>query len=87
MRSRALGPQLTACFTSAPIFASTAVVISFSAKEVVTPALVAERLGHDLNTLLRTYAHVIRQDDESVRAMVDGVLGGSAEDWLRTEVV
>jgi hypothetical protein len=48
---------------------------------------VAERLGHDLNTLLRTYAHVIRQDDWRVRAIVDGCLGGNAEDWLRTEVV
>ena len=53
----------------------------------VSPALVAERLGHDLNTLLRTYAHVIRQDEDRVRAIVDGALGGDAEDWLRTEVV
>ncbi len=53
----------------------------------VSPALVAERLGHDLKTLLRTYAHVIRQDDERVRAIVDVTLGGDAEDWLRTEVV
>jgi integrase len=51
----------------------------------VSPALVAERLGHDLKTLLRTYAHVIRQDDERVRTIVDGTLGGDAEDWLRTE--
>jgi integrase len=51
----------------------------------VSPALVAERLGHDLKTLLRTYAHVIRQDDERVRTIVDGSLGGDAEDWLRTE--
>jgi hypothetical protein len=47
----------------------------------------AGRLGHDRNTLLRTYAHVIRQDDERVRAIVDVTLGGDAEDWLRTEVV
>lgn len=53
----------------------------------VSPALVAERLAHDLNTLLRTYAHVIRQDEDRVRAIVDGALGGDAEDWLRTEVV
>jgi integrase len=51
----------------------------------VSPAIVAERLGHDLKTLLRTYAHVIRQDDERVRTIVDGSLGGDAEDWLRTE--
>jgi hypothetical protein len=51
------------------------------------PGLVAERVGHDLNSLLRTYAHVIRQDDERVRAIVDATLGGDAEDWLRTEVV
>jgi integrase len=51
----------------------------------VSSALVAERLGHDLKTLLRTYAHVIRQDDERVRTIVDGTLGGDAEDWLRTE--
>lgn len=53
----------------------------------VSPALVAERLGHDLNTLLRTDAHAIRQDDDRVRTIVDGALGGNAEDWLRTEVV
>jgi len=51
----------------------------------VSPAMVAERLGHDLKTLMRTYAHVIRQDDERVRAIVDATLGGDAEDWLRTE--
>jgi hypothetical protein len=46
----------------------------------VSPTLVAERLGHDLKTLLRTYAHVIRQDDDRVRVIVDDVLGGDAED-------
>jgi hypothetical protein len=46
---------------------------------------VAERRGHDLKTLLGTYAHVIRQDDERVRTIVDRALGGDAEDWLRTE--
>jgi integrase len=51
----------------------------------VSPALVAERLGHDLKTLLHTYAHVIRTDEERVRAIVDESLGGSAEDWLRTK--
>lgn len=34
----------------------------------VSPALVAERLGHDVGTLLKTYAHVIRNDDDRVRA-------------------
>jgi site-specific recombinase XerD len=52
----------------------------------VSPALVAERLGHDLQTLLRTYSHVIRSDEDRVRAIVDDALGGSAEDWLRTDV-
>ena len=52
----------------------------------VSPAYVAERLGHDIKTLLRTYAHVIRQDEDRVRSIVDGVLDGDAEDWLRTEV-
>jgi hypothetical protein len=37
--------------------------------------------------LLRTYAHVIRQDEDRVRAIVDVTLGGDAEDWSRTEVV
>jgi DNA-binding CsgD family transcriptional regulator len=55
--------------------------------EGVSPALVAERLGHDVATLLKTYAHVIRKDDDRVRSIVDATLGGSAEDWLRTEVV
>lgn len=30
----------------------------------VSSALVAERLGHDIQTLMRTYTHVIRADDE-----------------------
>ena len=55
--------------------------------EGVSPALVAERLGHDIKTLLTTYAHVIRQDDDRVRRLVDEHLGGEIEDWLRTEAV
>ncbi|MPZ74515.1 MAG: tyrosine-type recombinase/integrase [Nitriliruptorales bacterium] len=51
----------------------------------VSPALVAERLGHDVQTLMRTYAHVIRADDDRVRAVVDEHFGVSAEDFLRTE--
>jgi integrase len=51
----------------------------------VSPALVAERLGHDVKTLLTTYAHVIRPDEDRVRVIVDESLGGSAADWLRTE--
>jgi len=51
----------------------------------VGPALVAERLGHDVVTLLKTYAHVIRKDEDRVRGIIDATLGGSAEDWLRTE--
>jgi hypothetical protein len=53
----------------------------------VSSALVAERLGHDLKTLLHPYAHVIRPDEDRVRAIVDESLGGSAEDWLRTDRV
>lgn len=53
----------------------------------VSPALVAERLGHTVAELLKTYAHVIRADDDRVRSIVDETLGGRAEDWLRTEVV
>ena len=53
----------------------------------VSPAMVAERLGHDVKTLLNTYAHVIRADEDRVRAIVDESLGGSAADWLRTEAV
>ena len=49
----------------------------------VNPAKVAERLGHDLKTLLETYAHVMPKDDDRVRAIVDQTLGGSAEEWLR----
>jgi integrase len=51
----------------------------------VSPALVAERLGHDVQTLMRTYAHVIRADDDRVRAVVDDRFGVSAEDFLRTD--
>lgn len=50
----------------------------------VSPALVAERLGHSIPTLLRTYAHVIRSDEDRVRTIVDSSLGEYAEDWLRT---
>lgn len=50
----------------------------------VSPALVAERLGHDIQTLMRTYTHVVRADDDRVRAVVDEHLGVSAEDLLRT---
>jgi integrase len=50
----------------------------------VSPALVAERLGHDIKTLMRTYAHVIRSDEDRVRSIVDDSLGATAEDWLRT---
>lgn len=53
----------------------------------VSPPLVAERLGHSVQTLLRTYAHVIRSDDDRVRSIIDTTLGKSAEDWLRTEGV
>jgi integrase len=53
----------------------------------VSPALVAERLGHDLRTLLRTYRHVIRSDEERVQAIVGDALGGSAADRLRTDAV
>jgi len=53
----------------------------------VSPAMVAERLGHDVKTLLATYAHVIRKDEDRVRTIVDDTLGGSAEDWLRTKAV
>lgn len=48
----------------------------------VNPSKVAERLGHDLETLLATYAHVMPRDDDKVRSIVDATLGGSAEDWL-----
>lgn len=41
---------------------------------------------HELKTLLRTYAHVIRQDEDRARNIVQDVLGASAEDRLRTEV-
>jgi hypothetical protein len=44
----------------------------------------AERLGHDIKTLMRTYAHVIRSDEDRVRSIVDESLGVSAGDWLRT---
>ena len=40
----------------------------------------------ELKTLLRTYGHVIRQDEDRARNIVRDVLGVSAEDRLRTEV-
>jgi integrase len=49
----------------------------------ISPALVADRLGHSLIELLRTYAHVIRSDEDRVRAIVDAGLQ-PAEDQMRT---
>jgi integrase len=40
----------------------------------VNPAYVADRLGHDVATLLRTYAHALPRDDDRVRALVDQAL-------------
>jgi hypothetical protein len=34
---------------------------------------------------MRTYAHVIRADDDRVRAVVNDHFGVSAEDFLRTD--
>lgn len=42
----------------------------------ISPALVAERLGHDIKTLLRAHAHVIRSDE-------DRVAGWSTRSWAR----
>jgi integrase len=42
----------------------------------VNPAYVAERMGHDVATLLRTYSHSLPRDDDRVRALVDDQLGG-----------
>jgi integrase len=50
----------------------------------VSPALVAERLGHDVTTLLAAYAHVIRADEDRVRSIVDAQLADAA-DFSRTE--
>ena len=55
--------------------------------EWVNPAKVAERLGHDLKTLLVTYAKVMPRDDDRVRTIIDNTLDGKAEDFLRTEAV
>jgi integrase len=51
----------------------------------LNPAVVAERIGDTLQVLMATYAHVMPNDDERVREVLDGALGLSAEDWLRTE--
>jgi integrase len=51
----------------------------------ISPALVAERLGHDVKTLLATYAHIIRADDDRVRGIVDASLGIFA-DFSRTQI-
>jgi hypothetical protein len=53
----------------------------------LVPALggwpLAERLGHDIKTLMRTCAYVIRSGEDP-RSIVDESLGVSADDWLRT---
>ena len=51
----------------------------------VSPAFVAERLGHDVKTLLATDAHVIRADDDRVRTIVDAELADST-DFSRTGI-
>jgi integrase len=50
----------------------------------VSPAYVAERLGHDVKTLLATYAHVIRADEDRVRRIVDETLNADSADFSRT---
>ncbi len=45
----------------------------------------AEGVGHDVKTLRTTYAHMIGNDEQGVRAIADESLGVSAEDGLRTE--
>jgi integrase len=50
----------------------------------VSPAYVAERLGHDVRTLLATYAHVIRADEDRVRRIVDETLSADSADFSRT---
>jgi integrase len=46
--------------------------------------LVAERLGRDVKTLLATYAHVIRADEDRVRRIVDEILSAGSADFSRT---
>jgi hypothetical protein len=58
---------------------------SFLLTEGVNSTKVAERLGHDVKTLLTTYAHVMPNDDDRVRSIVYATLGERAEHWLRTE--
>jgi hypothetical protein len=53
----------------------------------VNTAKVADRLGHDLKTVLTTYAPVRPRHDDRVPSIVDQILAGTAEDWLRTEAV
>lgn len=53
----------------------------------VSPAKVAERLGHTVTELLKTYAHALPADDDRVRSIVDETLGGSAECWLSAGAV
>ena len=36
-------------------------------------------------TLPETYAHMIRKGADRMRTIIDETLGGSAEDFLRTE--
>jgi integrase len=45
----------------------------------VSPAYVAERLGHSVETLLRVYAHALPRDDDRVRALVDEALAVSQD--------
>jgi integrase len=46
----------------------------------VNPAYVAERLGHSVETLLRTYAQSLPRDDDRVRALVDQALAVPPEE-------
>ncbi len=40
----------------------------------VTPKVVAERLGNDVQTLLRHYAHVLPGQQEEAAELLDGLL-------------
>ena len=50
----------------------------------VSPAYVAERRGHDVKTLLTTYAHVIWADEDRVRRIVDETLSADSADFSPT---
>jgi hypothetical protein len=66
------GPQKTKTFAGKTVAMASLKQVEHHSG--VNPASVAEPLGHDVATLLRTYAHDLPRDDDRMRVLVDQAL-------------